>query len=179
MRVIGFGTALAVLVAPWAGLAQSTGPAAATAPIPPPASAAAPSTGPPPAGEAAPAVTQPAPPSSSPQTEAAVDRRIDALRSQLAITSAQTPRWTAFAQAMRENAQSTDALFAQRAGAVASMTAVDNMHDYARIARAYADNTERLAAAFDSLYASLSETQKRAADTIFRQHAAAAAKPHR
>jgi protein CpxP len=179
MRVIGFGAALAVLVAPWASLAQSTGPAAATAPIPPPASAAAPSTGPPPAGEAAPAVTQPAPPSSSPQTEAAVDRRIDALRSQLAITSAQTPRWTAFAQAMRENAQSTDALFAQRAGAVASMSAVDNMHDYARIARAYADNTERLAAAFDSLYASLSETQKRAADTIFRQHAAAAAKPHR
>lgn len=89
------------------------------------------------------------------------------------------PLWTAFARAMRENAQSTEALFAQRAGAVASMSAVDNMHDYARIARAYADNTERLAAAFDSLYASLSETQKRAADVIFRQQAAAAAKPRR
>jgi protein CpxP len=178
MRVIGFGAALAALLASWASLAQSTGPAAATAPIPPPA-AVAPSAGPPPASEAAPAMAQPAPPPHSPQTEAAVDRRIDALRSQLAITSAQTPLWTAFAQAMQENAQSTDALFAQRAGAVASMSAVDNMHDYARIARAYADNTERLAAAFDSLYASLSETQKRAADTIFRQHAAAAAKPHR
>ena len=177
MRVIGFGAALAALLASWASLAQSTGPAAATAPIPPPA-AVAPSPGPPPASEAAPAVAQPAPPPSA-QTEAAVDRRIDALRSQLAITSAQTPLWTAFARAMRENAQSTDALFAQRAEAVASMSAVDNMHDYARIARAYADNTERLAAAFDSLYASLSETQKRAADTIFRQHAAAAAKPHR
>jgi len=31
------------------------------------------------------------------------------------------------------------------------MSAVDNMHSYAQIARAYADNTERLATAFDSL----------------------------
>jgi hypothetical protein len=47
----------------------------------------------------------------------------------------------------------------------------------AQIARAYANNIERLATAFDSLYASLSETQKQAADTFFRQQAVAAAKP--
>ena len=68
------------------------------------------------------------------------------------------PLWSAFAQAMRDNAASTDALFAQRAGGVSAMSAVDNMHSYAQIARAYADNTERLATAFDSLYASLSDT---------------------
>ncbi len=56
------------------------------------------------------------------------------------------------------------------------MNAVDNMHSYAQIARAYADNTEHLATAFDSLYASLSEVQKRAADTLFRQQAITAAK---
>jgi len=78
---------------------------------------------------------------------------------------------------MRDNAASTDALFAQRANAVASMRAVDNMHSYAQIARAYADNTERLATAFDSLYASLTDTQKQAADTLFRQQAAAASQP--
>ena len=87
------------------------------------------------------------------------------------------PLWSAFAQAMRDNAASTDALFTQRAGAVAAMSATDNMHSYAQIARAYADNTERLATAFDSLYASLSETQKQAADTLFRQQATAAAQP--
>ncbi len=87
------------------------------------------------------------------------------------------PLWSAFAEAMRDNAASTDALFAQRASAVATMNAVDNMHSYAQIARAYADNTQRLAIAFDSLYASLSETQKQAADTLFRQQAIAAAKP--
>ncbi len=89
------------------------------------------------------------------------------------------PLWSAFAQAMRDNAASTDALFAQRAGSVATMSAVDNMHSYARIARAYADNTERLAVAFDSLYAGLSDLQKQAADLLFRQQAIAAATPQR
>jgi cytochrome c551/c552 len=104
-----------------------------------------------------------------------VDQRIRTLQSQLGITEAQTPLWTAFAQAMHDNAASTDALFTQRAGAVSSMTAVDNMHSYTQIARAYADNTERLATAFDSLYASLSDTQRQAADTLFRQQTTAAA----
>jgi hypothetical protein len=66
----------------------------------------------------------------------------------------------------------------RRRGAMAvSMSAIDNMHSYAQIARAYADNTERLATAFDSLYASLTDTQKQAADTLFRQQAAVASQP--
>lgn len=179
MRLIALGATLAALLAPWASLAQSNAPGAASAPIPPPAAAPAPATGAPPAAGATPAVAQPSPPRLSPQTEKAVDHRIEALKTELAITASQTSLWEAFAQAMRENAQSTDALFAQRADAVASMSAVDNMHNYARIARAYADNTERLAMAFDSLYASLSETQKHTADTVFRQQAQAATNPHR
>ena len=78
---------------------------------------------------------------------------------------------------MAPDAAATDALFAQRAAAVATMNAPDNMRSYAQIARAYADNTERLASAFDSLYASLSDTQKQAADTMFRQQATAATQP--
>jgi hypothetical protein len=157
------GIALAVLLVPSIGLAQSA------TPLPP---TAAPTT---------PAAPAAAPPSSSPAasaaTQAAVDQRIRALQSQLGITEAQMPLWSAFAQAMRDNAAVTDALFTQRAGAVATMNAPDNMHSYAQIARAYADNTERLAAAFDSLYASLSDTQKQAADMLFRQQATAAAQP--
>ena len=122
-------------------------------------------------------VTQPVTAAPSGTTQAAVDQRIRALQSQLGITEAQLPLWNAFAQAMRNNAASTDALFTQRANAVASMSAVDNMHSYAQIARTYADNTERLATAFDSLYASLTDTQKQAADTLFREQASAAAHP--
>jgi LTXXQ motif family protein len=148
---------VAALLVPSVGFAQ-------TAPATPPSAAAA----------AAQSSSAPAP---SAATQAAVDQRIRTLQSQLGITEAQMPLWTAFAQAMRDNAAATDALFTQRAGAVATMNAPDNMHSYAQIARAYADNTERLATAFDSLYASLSDTQKQAADTLFRQQASAAAQP--
>jgi LTXXQ motif family protein len=161
------GVALAVLLAPSVGLAQST------APLPPMAS---PATAAPKA--AAPAAGAPtSAPAPSAATQAAVDQRVRGLQSQLGITEAQMPLWSAFAQAMRDNAAATDALFTQRAGAVATMNAPDNMHSYAEIARAYADNTERLATAFDSLYASLSDTQKQAADTLFRQQSTAAAQP--
>jgi len=156
------GAALAVLLAPSIGLAQSA------APLPPTTAPAAP----------APAATPPTgSPAPSAATQAAADQRIKMLQSQLGITEAQMPLWSAFTQAMRDNAAATDALFTQRAGAVATMNAPDNMHSYAQIARAYADNTERLATAFDSLYASLSDTQKQAADTMVRQQATAAAQP--
>jgi protein CpxP len=153
--------ALAVLLAPAIGLAQSA------APLPPTPTPAAPT----------PAAAPSTPPAPSAATQAAIDQRIKTLQSQLGITDAQMPLWSAFAQAMRDNAAATDALFTQRAGAVATMNAPDNMRSYAQIARAYADNTERLATAFDSLYASLSDTQKQAADTLFRQQATAAAQP--
>ena len=155
------GLAPAVLLLPSVGLAQS----ASTAPVPQTAAVAPPAAG------------QSASPAPSAATQTAVDRRIRTLQSELGITETQMPLWTAFARAMRDNAASTDALFSQRANAVASMSAVENMHSYAQIARAYADNTERLATAFDSLYASLTDTQKQAADMLFRQQASAAAQP--
>ena len=142
--------AIAALLAPSIGFAQSAAPEAVA-----------------PLGSATPSAT----------TQAAVDQRIRILQSQLGITEAQMPLWSAFAQGMRDNAASTDALFTQRAASVSAMSATDNMHSYAQIARAYADNTERLATAFDSLYASLSDTQKQAADMLFRQQATAAAHP--
>ena len=113
------GIALAVLLAPSIGVAQSA------APLPP---TPAPAT-------AAPAAAPTAPPAPSAATQAAIDQRIKTLQSQLGITEAQIPLWTAFAQAMRDNAAATDTLFTQRAGAVAAMNAPDNMHSYAQIAR--------------------------------------------
>ena len=179
MRVISLrsGVVLAALLVPSLGFAQATPPsttpppATAIPPTPAPSSAA-----PAPAEPAVPAAASPASPPSA-TTEAAVDQRIRTLQSQLGITEAQMPLWSAFAQTMRENAASTEALFTRRAATVATMSATDNMHSYAGIARAYAEDTERLATAFDSLYASLSETQRQAANTLFRQQAAAAAHP--
>jgi periplasmic protein CpxP/Spy len=139
----------------------------------------APSSAPPAAGAPAliPAAPEPASPALSSDVRAAVDERVAQLQSQLGITAAQMPLWSVFAAVMRDNAAATDVLFARRAGTVATMSAVENMHSYAGIARAYADDTQRLATAFDPLYETLSEAQKRAADTLFREQAAAAAKP--
>jgi LTXXQ motif family protein len=160
------GAVLAALIAVDGGLGPSAVP-----------SHASPHAATPPAAASASTASRSAPATLSPEALAAVDKRINELESRFAITAAQQPLWSAFADAMRANAATTDALFAQRAGAVASMSAVENMRSYAAIARAYAENTEHLAAAFDSLYANLSETQKRAADTLFREQAQAAAKP--
>lgn len=121
---------------------------------------------------AAPLAAPAAPVTAAPAaTAAAVDQRIKALQSQLGITPEQTPLWTAFGQAMRDNATSTEELFQQRASTAETMSAIDNMHSYATLARTYADDTAKLSTAFDSLYASLSPTQKQAADTLFRQQA--------
>ena len=142
--------AVVFLFAPFAAVAQ-------TAPAPPPVTSN----------------TTQAPPSA----QAAADARLSALQSQLHITQAQMPQWNAFAQVMRDNAQSTDALFRQRAAGVQSMNAVANMQSYAQISRAYADGAEKLAASLGTLYGILSDPQKQAADTLFQQQAANAAKP--
>ena len=108
----------------------------------------------------------------SPSPQAAADQRIQALQTALHITDAQMPQWNAFAQAMRDNATGTDALFRQRASTAATMSALDNMKSYAEIARAYADNTEALEKAFEALYGTLSDQQKQSADLLFREDAA-------
>jgi periplasmic protein CpxP/Spy len=123
-----------------------------------------------PAATPAPALAQ-----TESQMQTATEQRISGLQAQLAITPAQMPQWNAFAQVMRENAQTTDALFRQRAAGVQSMNAADNMQSYAQLSRAYGDGSEKLAAAFQASYAMLSDQQKQAADTLFRQQAAQSA----
>jgi protein CpxP len=131
--------------------------------VPPPPPVAAPATAPASAGK----------PSA---TQAAVEQRITALQTKLAITADQQAAWSDFAQVMRDNAQNTDTLFQQRAQGASTMTAVDNMKSYAAIARAYADNTEHLSAAFATLYGKLSQPQQQTADVLFRQPSASTPK---
>jgi hypothetical protein len=109
--------------------------------------------------------------------QAAAEQRISGLQAQLQITPVQMQLWTAFAQVMRDNPQSTDALFRQRAAGAQNMNAAANMKSYAQISRTYADGTDKLATSFDALYGTFSEPQKQAADTLSQQQAARGAKP--
>lgn len=99
----------------------------------------------------------------------AAEQRIQTLQGALQITPAQMPQWNSFTQAMRDNATATDGLFRDRAANAGTMNAVDNMKSYATVARAYADDTQKLSDAFQTLYGSLSDQQKQTADTMFRQ----------
>ncbi len=109
----------------------------------------------------------------------AIEQRIATLQTKLAITTGQLADWTAFATAMRDNANSTNALFSQRAQNAAAMSAVDNMKSYAALARGYADNMEKLADAFAKLYAGLTPEQQKNADTVFREKPATTRVKHR
>ena len=97
-----------------------------------------------------------------------VEARIKSLHARLKITAAQEPAWGAVAQTMRDNAHAVAALVAKRTQNLKTMTAVDDLNSYQEIAQAHADGLKTLAAAFQTLYASLSDAQKKNADVIFR-----------
>jgi LTXXQ motif family protein len=100
-----------------------------------------------------------------------VEQRIKQLHAQLKITSEQTKQWDAYAQTMRENARHLDQAFQERASKLSSMNAVDAMNSYADLAGLHAENMQKLATAFRTLYETMSPEQKRNADKLFRTFA--------
>lgn len=98
---------------------------------------------------------------------ARVEDRIRELHERLHITAAQQAQWDTFAAVMRDNASHMNQVFATR-GNPQSMSAVDDLHAYAAMAQAHDQDLQRLVPAFETLYASFSPDQKRAADGAFR-----------
>jgi periplasmic protein CpxP/Spy len=104
-------------------------------------------------------------PASSPDR---VEARIQDMRAKLKITTAQEEQWKAVAQVMRDNGTAIEPLIQDREEHAKTMTAIDDLNSYARIASAHADGMKRFASAFATLYASLSDAQKMDADMLFR-----------
>ena len=109
-----------------------------------------------------------APPQKSVSSADQVEQRITRLHSQLHITPGQQAQWDQFAQVMRENAANMDKTLEQRSTGFATLNAADNMESYAQIAQQHAQDTQKLATAFQALYGSFSDDQKKNADTVFR-----------
>ncbi len=115
----------------------------------------------------APPAAAPAPAASAAATKPAhrlVEARIKSLHASLHNTTAQEPQWQAVATVMRDNAETTGALIKDRTAKAKTMTAVDDLRSYEAIADAHAAGVKKLTSAFETLYASLSDAQKKDAD---------------
>ncbi|HEY2133325.1 MAG TPA: Spy/CpxP family protein refolding chaperone [Acetobacteraceae bacterium] len=150
---------IAALALPVAAMAQTTPPAAA------PTGASAPATTP-----AAPAAAHTATrtPGHRPPSADRVEERITQLHSELKITPAEETQWNGFADVMRSNANTANQAYTERSTKISSMNAADNMSSYAALTMQHAQDLEKLAASFQTLYSSLSPDQQKTADQVFR-----------
>ena len=102
-----------------------------------------------------------------------VEARSSDLHAKLRITPAQEDLWTNLTQVMRDNAKTMEPLRKARAEKAPTMTAVEEFTAYAEIAEVHAAGVKKFVPVFAALYDSMSDTQKKNADTIFRRDAAA------
>ena len=98
------------------------------------------------------------------------EARIKYLHDKFEITSAQEDTWNKVAAVMRENAEKVTKLVKDRSEKAKTMTAVDDLKSYAEIAGAHEDGAKKLTPAFEALYDSMSDAQKKVADKEFREH---------
>jgi len=111
----------------------------------------------------------PAPAAKAAPANPHVEARIKSLHKALQITAAQEPQWQAVADLMRDNTKTTRALVEEREAKAKTMNAIDDLRAYEAIVDAHAAGVKKLMAAFETLYASLSDAQKKKADAEFRR----------
>ena len=99
-----------------------------------------------------------------------IEGRLAYLKAELKITDSQETLWTAYAGALRENAQSMSsrctAMMAQ--GQSAALSLPDRLDQHEQFMAARLDALRAMNEALKPLYAALSEVQKKAADQLFR-----------
>jgi hypothetical protein len=93
--------------------------------------------------------------------------RIKDMHAKLKITTAEEDQWAKVAAVMRDNAKTMDTLTQARVDHAKDMTAVDDLKSYGEIAEAHAAGIKKLTPVFADLYASMSDAQKKEADTLF------------
>jgi len=94
--------------------------------------------------------------------------RIKDMHAKLKITSVQEGLWAKVAEVMRNNGKTMDTLTQARIDHAKDMNAIDDLKSYGEIAEAHADGIKNLTPLFADLYASMSDAQKKEADTLFR-----------
>ena len=96
------------------------------------------------------------------------DERIKLLHDQLKITPDQETKFGKLADVMRDNAKEMGDAVEKRHEAKQTTSALDDLKAYQAVAQAQADGLKALVPAFETLYGSLSDSQKAQADELFR-----------
>jgi len=99
-----------------------------------------------------------------------MEGRITDLHTRLGITAAEESQFTALAEVMRANANVMGSLLEQRAKDT-DKTAVGTLRWYSRLTDAHAATLSKFVPAFEALYATLSESQRKTADAMFQRFA--------
>ena len=96
-----------------------------------------------------------------------VEGRLAFLKTELKITPAQEPQWTRFADTVRSTAKNAQgAMPPMMQGGAQAPTAPDRLGRYEKTLTSRLETVRALKAAFDPLYTSLSDEQKKAADEL-------------
>ena len=97
-----------------------------------------------------------------------VEQRIVDLHKRLQIQPNQEDKWAQVAQVMRDNATALAAVTKDRVQHAKTMTAVENLVSFEKISQAHQDGMKKLIPVFQSLYDSMSDAQRKNADSVFR-----------
>jgi hypothetical protein len=103
-------------------------------------------------------------PSSAPLS---IEARIASLHEKLHISADQEESWKAVADVMRSNEQTIHGLIVDRHAKAASLNAVEDLESYEGIANAHAEGLRNLIPVFKTLYDTMSDDQKKNADSVF------------
>lgn len=97
------------------------------------------------------------------------EARIKELQGSLKITGAQEKLWNNLTQVMRDNAKEMDALTKDMRDTSKTMNAVEHMKFHSQITEAHLSQVKKFIPPFEELYASMSDEQKKSADTVFQK----------
>jgi hypothetical protein len=100
-------------------------------------------------------------------SEDRVEERVKELHEKLKITPDQSAAWDNVAATMKQNEANVHALIQERHEKTGTQTAVEDLVSYQKIAAAHAEGLGKFVQAFQPLYDSMPEAQKKNADTVF------------
>lgn len=98
------------------------------------------------------------------------DARIVKMERSLKITPDQKELWNDLTDVMKENAEKIDELTKARADKTRPLNAVEDLKSYGEILDAHAEGMQKFIPAFEKLYDSMSDEQKKNADVLFKTH---------